>query len=601
MSHRFLRCAPFLLLAAVGLNAQAAPCPTTATTTLASVPSTAVGASFSLPFTASNSNALPFVFTVTSGLPAGSGLAMTPTGTTSANLAGSPTQAGNYLVTVTATDSAGCSGGRTVALDVGQGSQTINFTSTAPASAQIGGAPYTVAATASSGLPVSFGIAAGSSSVCAIAGSSVTFQSAGTCTIDANQAGNANWAAAPQAQQSFGVGLASQTISFTTTAPATAAVGGAAYAVAATATSGLSVALSIDASASSVCSLSGGNVTFQSVGTCVVNANQAGNANYAAAPQVQQTFAVGQGSQTISFTSTAPAAATVGGTAYTVAATATSGLPVSFSIAAGSSSVCAIAGSTVTFQGAGNCVVNANQAGNANYAAAPQVQQTFAVGQGSQTISFTSTAPAAATVGGASYTVTATATSGLPVSFSIAAGSSSICAVAGSTVTFQGAGNCVVNANQVGNANYAAAPQVQQTFAVGQGSQTISFSSTAPDGAVVAGTAYTVSATATSGLAVTFAIDASASGVCAIAGSSVTFQGAGTCVINANQAGNANWNAAPQAQQTFAVGKGSQTISFSSTAPEPRTRSARRPRRASQSRSRSTRARAVSARSPVPA
>ena len=41
-------------------------------------------------------------------------------------------------------------------------------------------------------------------------------------------------------------------------------------------------------------------------------------------------------------------------------------------------------------------MINANQAGDANYNAAPQVQQTFAVGKGDQTISFTSTAPAAA-------------------------------------------------------------------------------------------------------------------------------------------------------------------------------------------------------------
>ncbi|HVH35385.1 MAG TPA: hypothetical protein VM847_14865, partial [Tahibacter sp.] len=519
MIHRFLRSATFLLLAAAGLNAQAAPCPTTAVTTLPSVPSTSVGASFSLPFTASNTNALPFVFSVTAGLPAGSGLAMTPTGTSNATLAGSPTQAGSYLVTVTATDSAGCSGGRTVALAVGQGSQTINFTSSVPSSAQIGGTPYTVAAVANSGLPVSFSIDASASSVCAIAGTNVTFQGSGTCVINANQAGNANWAAAPQVQQSFGVGLASQTISFTSTAPAAATVGGAAYTVAATATSGLTVSFSIAAASSSVCSVAGGSVTFQGVGNCVVNADQAGNASYNPAPQVQQSFAVGQGSQTISFSSTAPTTAAVGGTAYTVAATATSGLPVGFSIAAASSSVCAIAGSSVTFQGVGTCVVNANQAGNANYTAAPQVQQSFAVGQGSQTISFTSTAPAAATVGGAAYTVAATATSGLPVSFSIAAASSSICAIAGSSVTFQGVGTCVVNANQAGDANWNAAPQAQQSFAVGQGSQTVSFTSTAPAAATVGGAAYTVAASATSGLPVSFSIAAGSSSICAIAGS----------------------------------------------------------------------------------
>ena len=47
----------------------------------------------------------------------------------------------------------------------------------------------------------------------------------------------------------------------------------------------------------------------------------------------------------------------------------------------------------------------------------------------------------------------------------------------------------------------------------------------------------------------------------------MTFIGAGTCVIDANQAGSSNYNAAPQAQQSFAVGKGNQTITFTSTAP----------------------------------
>ncbi len=139
----------------------------------------------------------------------------------------------------------------------------------------------------------------------------------------------------------------------------------------------------IDASASTVCSIAGSTVSFIGVGTCVINANQAGNANYAAAPQVQQSFAVGKGTQTISFTSTAPVGATVGGTTYIVtAAASTSGLPVTFTIDASASTVCSIAGSTVSFIGAGTCVINANQAGNANYAPAPQVQQSFPVGKG---------------------------------------------------------------------------------------------------------------------------------------------------------------------------------------------------------------------------
>jgi hypothetical protein len=127
----------------------------------------------------------------------------------------------------------------------------------------------------------------------------------------------------------------------------------------------------------------------------------------------------------------------------------------------------------------------------------------------------------------------------------------------------------VINANQAGDANYNAAPQVQQSFPVGKTPQTISFTSTAPVNAFQGGPTYNVTATATSGLAVALTIDASATSVCSIGGSTVSFIGAGTCVINANQAGNTQYEAAPQVQQSFIV-KGTQTITFTSAAPLPR-------------------------------
>ena len=60
--------------------------------------------------------------------------------------------------------------------------------------------------------------------------------------------------------------------------------------------SGLAVVFSIDASAAAVCSInSAGKVTFISAGTCVVDANQDGDASYNPAPQVQQSIPVSQG------------------------------------------------------------------------------------------------------------------------------------------------------------------------------------------------------------------------------------------------------------------------------------------------------------------
>jgi hypothetical protein len=116
--------------------------------------------------------------------------------------------------------------------------------------------------------------------------------------------------------------------------------------------------------------------------------------------------------QTITFTSPPPPNAVVGGPSYPVSATGgASGSPVSFSVDASSSSVCSISGSTVSFIGVGTCVIDANQAGNAAYSAAPQVQLSFNVVLETQAI--TSSDTGTATVGSHySFTVT---TSGSPV------------------------------------------------------------------------------------------------------------------------------------------------------------------------------------------
>ena len=87
-----------------------------------------------------------------------------------------------------------------------------------------------------------------------------------------------------------------------------------------------------------------------------------------------------------------------------------------------------------------------------------------------QATSFTSAAPAGATYSGSNsqtYAVTATGGGGAhPVTFTIDASSTSGCTISGSTVSYGGAGGtCVIDANQAGNADYAAAPQVEQSFA----------------------------------------------------------------------------------------------------------------------------------------
>jgi hypothetical protein len=290
--------------------------------------------------------------------------------------------------------------------------------------------------------------------------------------------------------------------------------------------------------------------------------------------------------QTITFTSTAPAAATFG-SSYTVAATASSGLPVTFTVDAASTSVCSIAGAKVSFTGIGTCTIDANQAGNASYSAAPQAQQSSTVGPASQVITFTSTAPVGQVTGGPSYLVAASAPSGLAITFTVAPASSSVCAVtpptpggvagstgavSGATVNFIGAGTCTLLADQPGNANYRAATQAHQSITVALGLQTILFGFNVPAGPSV-GQSYAVRASTASGLAPTLTVVAGSGSVCSLSGvgtagglvaGTVKFTGVGTCSITASQPGNSQFAAATPVTQIYSV------VAKAKAAPKPK-------------------------------
>jgi hypothetical protein len=83
--------------------------------------------------------------------------------------------------------------------------------------------------------------------------------------------------------------------------------------------------------------------------------------------------------QAITFISGPPPKATPGHT-YTVMVAASSGNPVQLSIASSSASVCSISSYTVTFNAVGLCVIDASQAGDAEYQAAPPARQEVKVG-----------------------------------------------------------------------------------------------------------------------------------------------------------------------------------------------------------------------------
>ncbi|MEW6120411.1 MAG: DNRLRE domain-containing protein [Pseudomonadota bacterium] len=161
--------------------------------------------------------------------------------------------------------------------------QSISFGSLPPVA--IDDSPITIGASASSGLAVVF--SSTTPAVCSVSGNSVTLLATGTCTLAADQPGNATYAAAPQVVQSFAV-LLGQSVGFAPLADRT--LGSGSFVLVASSSSGLAVVFS--STTPGVCTVSGTTVTLVASGTCSIAADQPGNATYAAAATVVQSFAV---------------------------------------------------------------------------------------------------------------------------------------------------------------------------------------------------------------------------------------------------------------------------------------------------------------------
>ena len=95
--------------------------------------------------------------------------------------------AGAHTITIRATDNCGATTDASFTLTVNKGDQSITFG--ALSNKTFGDPDFTVSATASSGLTVSFA----ASGQCAISGNTVHITGAGSCTITASQAGDGNY------------------------------------------------------------------------------------------------------------------------------------------------------------------------------------------------------------------------------------------------------------------------------------------------------------------------------------------------------------------------------------------------------------------------
>jgi hypothetical protein len=316
--------------------------------------------------------------------------------------------------------------------------------------------------------------------------------------------------------------------------------------------------------------LTGSTLTITGVGTVVVTANQAGNVNYTAATATTQSIVVNKANtatslvssanpaiygQPVTFTATISAMAPSTGTPTGSVQFSVNGSAVGSLVTPNSSGQATYTPSTLPI---GTTTISAVYSGDSNFIGSTATALSQTVNKASQTITFTApTSPV--TYGVSPITLVATGgASGNAVVFSVVSGPAT---VSGSTLTITGAGTVVVAANQAGNANYSAATQVTQNVVVNPASQTITFS--APASPVNYSVApISLSATSTSGLAITFSVLSGPGTVSGTNGSTLTINGVGTVVVAANQTGTANYAAATQVTQSIVVSQATPAITW---------------------------------------
>ncbi|MEH6446410.1 MAG: Ig-like domain-containing protein [Oceanospirillaceae bacterium] len=453
-----------------------------------------------------------------------------------------------YSFSVTATNGVGTGSASSASNSVTpQAAQTISFTN--PGSQSFGTTP-TLTASASSSLTPSF--TSSTPGVCTItSGGLLTFITTGSCTINADQAGNSSYLAAAQVSQSFSVtavvagaptigtataGDTQASVSFS----APASTGGAAITSYTVTSSPDGLTVSGVASPLTVTGLTNGTAySFSVTATNSAGASAVSSASNSVTPM---------GSQTISFAN--PGAQSFG-TAPTLTASASSSLTPSFT--SSTTGVCTItSGGALSFVTTGTCTINADQAGNGSYLAAAQVSQSFsvtAVVAGAPTIG---TAIAGDTQASVSFSVPASNGGAAISAYTVTSNPGGLTASgAASPLTVTGLTNGTAYSFSVTATNSAGASAVSSASnsVTPIGSQTITF---ANPGAQSFGTTPTLTASVSSGLNPSFT--SSTIGVCTISSAGVlTFITTGSCTININQAGNASYTAAAEVSQTFAV------------------------------------------------
>jgi hypothetical protein len=374
---------------------------------------------------------------------------------------------------------------------------------------------------------------------CNVLGSTLTPSGAGTCLVTATKAANGNYLAASSISTAITVAKQAPTFTwagiskvygetFSLTAPTPSTPGTFTYSSATT----------------SVVTISSSSATVVGNGNSIITATFTPNDTTNFASGGTTTMTVSAAKAAITVTPTAGQSKVYGENNPTITYSVTSGSLVGSDTLSG----------TLTFTGsnAGSYTIGIGTLANSNYTIT-LASVNFAITQATQ--SAVTLSSLSSGYNPSNKTVALTGTGGTGTGSYLTAldpsNTTPGCSVTGTTLTYTTAGTCVIAVTRSADTNYLARTDAV-SFSIGLASQSITFNSLSAKS--YSSDTFTVSATTSASLTVAFT--SGSTSVCTTSGANgntVTLLGVGTCVINANQAGDINTGAAGQVTQNFTV------------------------------------------------
>lgn len=294
--------------------------------------------------------------------------------------------------------------------------------------------------------------------------------------------------------------------------------------------------------------LEGNKLTATGKGTITLKATVAGDdLEFNDAAPVTKEIVVGFKRQTITFNINT-ANFRYGDKRTFAAATSNSGLTEFTYTAEGDAVTLDATTRTLTAVKPGTAKVSASQAGDGETWAATTVTVDVTVLKALQTIAWNQNFAGAAL--GDTIELTATASSELPVEYTVKSGTAKI---EDGKIILQSVGDIEVEANQAGNEYYEAADAKVLTITAAKTAQKIVWDQNFLGAKV--GMTYELTATATSGLPVSYEITYGAE-LGTLVDNRIMLDGEGTLKVAATQAGDDNYAAAKPVVMTFFIGEG---------------------------------------------